>query len=378
LAGLLVAISFLAALGTAHATDATWDTNPGSNDWNTNTNWTPQTVPTGTASFGSSNTTSITLINAAVLVGTIQFNAGAPTYSFNIDGTIVLTGTGIINNSSNAPTFSAASGGLEFDNTSTAGNAVLITTGQGHMDFLNTSTAGNAMITNDNGGSTRFQDTSTAGNATITNNNNGFTRFLNTSIAGNATITTNNGGVTRFNDGSTGGNARFITNASGIFDISGLTSGGMTAGSIEGAGTYDLGSKSLTVGGNNLSTEVSGIVADGGNGGGTGGSLVKVGSGTLTLCGANTYTGSTTIAAGTLEAAHATAGVIDALGPGGVTLNGGTLRSSVTGTLGNDITFGSGFTSTLTAATGQTLTLNGFVSILANGAHARFGSATDN
>jgi hypothetical protein len=262
LAGLLVAISFLAALGTAHATDATWDTNPGSNDWNTNTNWTPQTVPTGTASFGSSNTTSITLINAAVLVGTIQFNAGAPTYSFNIDGTIVLTGTGIINNSSNAPTFSAASGGLEFDNTSTAGNAVLITTGQGHMDFLNASTAGNA---------------------TITNNNNGFTRFLNTSIAGNATITTNNGGVTRFNDGSTGGNARFITNAGGIFDISGLTSGGMTAGSIEGAGTYDLGSKSLTVGGNNLSTEVSGIVADGGNGGGTGGSLVNVGSGTLPL-----------------------------------------------------------------------------------------------
>jgi autotransporter-associated beta strand protein len=305
LAGLLVAISFLAALGTAHATDATWDTNPGSNDWNTNTNWTPQTVPTGTASFGSSNTTSITLINAAVLVGTIQFNARAPTYSFNIDGTIVLTGTGIINNSSNAPTFSAASGGLEFDNTSTAGNAVLITTGQGHMDFLNTSTAGNAMITNDNGGSTRFQDTSTAGNATITNNNGGFTGFHDASTAGNATITTNNGGVTRFNDGSTGGNARFITNAGGIFDISGLTSGGMTAGSIEGAGTYDLGSKSLTVGGNNLSTEVSGIVADGGFN--SGGSLVKVGTGTLTLSGADTYTGGTTLKAGTIVVNNAQA-----------------------------------------------------------------------
>ena len=56
----------------------------------------------------------------------------------------------------------------------------------------------------------------------------------------------------------------------------------MTAGSIEGAGTYELGSKALTVGSNNLSTEVSGTIVDGGVGG-TGGSLIKVGTGTLTL-----------------------------------------------------------------------------------------------
>ena len=74
----------------------------------------------------------------------------------------------------------------------------------------------------------------------------------------------------------------------------------MTAGSIEGGGDYLLGSKQLTVGGNNLSTTVSGSIQDGGGGGGTGGSLVKVGTGTLTLTGANTYTGGTTISAGTL------------------------------------------------------------------------------
>ena len=46
--------------------------------------------------------------------------------------------------------------------------------------------------------------------------------------------------------------------------MSGLIAAGMTAGSIEGRGTYFLGSKALTVGGNNLSTTVSGTISDGG------------------------------------------------------------------------------------------------------------------
>jgi autotransporter-associated beta strand protein len=68
----------------------------------------------------------------------------------------------------------------------------------------------------------------------------------------------------------------------------------MTAGSIEGAGTFSLGPNQLTVGSNNLSTEVSGVIR------GTGGSLVKVGTGTLTLSGTNSYTGATVVAGGTL------------------------------------------------------------------------------
>ena len=108
--------------------------------------------------------------------------------------------------------------------------------------------------------------TTTAGNATITNN--GITGFYQGSSAGNATITTNAGGVTSFFGMSTGGNAAFITNAGGIVDFSGLGTfpdtgappdpsiTGTTAGSIAGAGTFDLGSKQLTVGSNNLSTTV--------------------------------------------------------------------------------------------------------------------------
>ena len=82
--------------------------------------------------------------------------------------------------------------------------------------------------------------------------------------------------------------------------FSDLTSTGTTAGSFEGAGRFNLGSKTLTVGGNDLSTTVSGVIADGGISGGTGGALVKIGTGTLTLSGTNTYTGGTTINGGTL------------------------------------------------------------------------------
>ncbi|MCI5054129.1 MAG: autotransporter-associated beta strand repeat-containing protein [Pelagibacteraceae bacterium] len=66
-----------------------------------------------------------------------------------------------------------------------------------------------------------------------------------------------------------------------------------TVGSLAGAGAISLGSNTLTAGGDNTSTEVSGIIS------GTG-ALTKSGTGTLTLSGTNTYSGSTTISAGTL------------------------------------------------------------------------------
>src|SRR5262249_52202527 len=111
--------------------------------------------------------------------------------------------------------------------------------------------------------------------------------------------------------------------------------GKVGAGSIEGSGTFFLGSNQLTVGGNNLSTAVSGIIADGGSGGGAGGSLVKIGNGTLTLNGINTYTGITDVQAGTLL-------VGDQSNPGASIAAAAQIDSGATlggyGTIGGDLT----------------------------------------
>jgi autotransporter-associated beta strand protein len=86
--------------------------------------------------------------------------------------------------------------------------------------------------------------------------------------------------------------------------------GSDTIGSIAGAGTVALNSYTLTAGGLNTSTEVSGPIT------GAAASLVKVGTGTLTLSGANTYSGTTVIQAGAVKAA-----AYDALGDGLNTLD---------------------------------------------------------
>jgi outer membrane autotransporter protein len=125
-----------------------------------------------------------------------------------------------------------------------------------------------------------------------------------------------------FRDNSTAGGAAIKNNASGAVDLSPTVGPGgdgkVSAGSIAGAGAYILGANELTVGSNNLSTEVSGVIS------GTGGSLVKTGTGTLTLSGNNTYTGGTTVSGGKL--------VVNGSLASNVTLDGGTLGGS--GTIG--------------------------------------------
>ncbi|WP_439749030.1 Ig-like domain-containing protein [Ectopseudomonas mendocina] len=90
--------------------------------------------------------------------------------------------------------------------------------------------------------------------------------------------------------------------------------------------SIQLGSYTLSAGGDNSSTTVAGVIS--GNG-----ALIKQGTGTLTLAGNNTYAGSTTVSAGTLSIAS------DAnLGAGSLILAGSTLDISGATTIDNAIT----------------------------------------
>ena len=65
-------------------------------------------------------------------------------------------------------------------------------------------------------------------------------------------------------------------------------------GGLQGARSLAFGGNSLSVGGNNQSTTYTGTLSGSGL-------LTKVGNGTLTLSGSNSYTGGTTISSGTLQ-----------------------------------------------------------------------------
>ena len=425
-AGLSVSIVVLTG-APALAVDGNWLAAPATGDWNTGTNWssTP-TVPDNIASFGASNTTTLTFSSANTTVGTINFAAGAPAYTFTVapatavvgNQMLTINGTGIVNNAASAQTFvvqqnnlgfpgalvfsnastaanatinllgSPFGGQLTFQNASTAGTATINSNGtgtsvtfkdtstaanatystvQGFMYFQNASNAGNAHLTNDRGvinfgfdplstasaanavidnrggivhigegatgGNASITNTNsgasagrfvvggsttpsvgfgTAGNANIVNNSGGETNIQFDGTAGTATITNNNGGSLYFRFGNPDGStARVVNNAGGKVDISTVGSSGTSIGSIDGAGEVFLGSKILTLGNTNVSTQISGVISDCGPAGTgcsifappvhTGGSLVKIGTGTLILSGANIYTGATTINGGAMR-----------------------------------------------------------------------------
>ena len=143
-----------------------------------------------------------------------------------------------------------------------------------------------------------------------------------------------------------------------IFDSSvsanAFTFGGLDADS-NGPG-YDLALQNnsgatpitLTLGGNNYDSSYAGVLSGGG-------SLIKTGSGTLILAGANTYTGSTVINGGTLQVDGILASPITV--SNGVTLAGGGLvNAAVTVAAGGSVTAGDGTGGDLAVSS---LTFNG-------------------
>jgi len=173
----------------------------------------------------------------------------------------------------------------------------------GETDFFNSSSAGSATFTTIGGGGTDFFDTSSGGSGTFTANGGG-TQFYDSSTADSATLIANAGpnglyGGTSFFGDSTGGTSRIGVFGRAYLDIFSHNAPGVTIGSIEGddGGLVFLAANTLTVGSNNLSSTFSGVIEDFG----FGGSLAKIGDGTLILSGANTYTGNTNVNGGVLQ-----------------------------------------------------------------------------
>ncbi len=110
-----------------YAQNATWlRPAPRSGDFNTPTNWTPATVPTGTASFGTSNNTALSFSAPTTRIGGWTFNAGAPAYTFINIQPLTFTGAGIdVNGGSATITNNARPASCRFFNSSTAGSATI-------------------------------------------------------------------------------------------------------------------------------------------------------------------------------------------------------------------------------------------------------------
>ncbi|EBU7493466.1 fibronectin-binding autotransporter adhesin ShdA, partial [Salmonella enterica subsp. enterica serovar Kentucky] len=119
-----------------------------------------------------------------------------------------------------------------------------------------------------------------------------------------------------------------------------ISGGTLVASNVEALGTGDITDNAT------LELNAGGDFAN--NIGGTG-SVVKSGDKTLTLSGSNTYTGGTTISGGTLVATN-----VEALGTGNVTDNA-TLELSTGGDFANNI----GGTGSVVKSGDETLTLSG-------------------
>ncbi len=243
-----------------------------------------------------------TSINGGVVNAAVSGALGTGAVAVNGDGGLYFSGTadaGDLNITTAARNGVINGGFVQFNDKSSAGSATFVTNTDSGVTFRDNSTAGNATFENRDG-DTSFWSNANGGNARITNFAGSWTNIWDDASAGHATITNETGGVLDLQYNATADQATVLNKAGGTVRISKLGAAGASIGSLEGAGNVILGNKALTVGGLNSSTEVSGVISD------TGGSIVKVGTGTLTLSGANTYTGGTQVNAGTLRVNNTT------------------------------------------------------------------------
>ena len=356
----------------AQGGSATWNAEPATNDWNTAANWSPATVPSemsDVATLAQSHVTNIS-ISATIDIAGVVFTPGASAYK--ISGPVGFFGAGVTNDSGVTQNFDLTQGG-GFLGQATAGDGVTYTINgsTGLYDFttfFDTSSAGSATFIINGappdggyGGDLGFADDASAAESTIIlsgpggSQEVGVVSFLGRSTAGQSTITANAGSIVLFEQFTTaadatlicaggtayfeglsdGGQAQVRLSDGGLIEVSGHAKVPMSFGSLAGQGTVSLATSALRIGSNGLNTDFAGVVEEADKP--RFAVLTKVGTGTLTFSGANTYTGGTVVEAGTLLVKTKRD---SATGTGPVQVNAGAFggRSNIAGA----VTIGSG------------------------------------
>ena len=298
----------------------------------------------GANTFGAAKT--LTLSNGTINVNSTTALGGATCTNKIISGTLDNTSGAAITLANNQPVTIAGN----FAFTGLAGGTHDLNLGTGALTL--NGVAGARTITA-NAGTLTLGGIIGNGTATALTKAGGGTLKLGgaNTYSGDTTISAGTlqlGAANRIPDGAGKGNV----SVTGTFDLNTFSE---TINGLSGAGIVDTvagGSPILTVGANDQTSEFSGTIAN------TAGTLalIKIGTGTLTLSGANTYSGSTIVSGGTLL-------VNGSLGGGQVAVtNGGTLggTGSLSGAVfvypGSTLAPGSNAIGILTGAGGVTLT----------------------
>ncbi|WP_395730163.1 autotransporter-associated beta strand repeat-containing protein [Prosthecobacter sp.] len=342
----------------------------------------------GTTTLSGTNSyTGATTISAGVLNVTFLANGGS---SSNI-GAAASDAANLVINGGTLQYSGAADASTDRLFSVGIGSAVIDVTGSGALNFTNTGSMGfngqsgdrNLLLTGTNSGvniiAAAIGDFGGATSVSI----DGTATWLLTGANTYTGATTVSSGVLQI--GGSNLDSAIILGSHATLELNGLNA---RIGSLAGSGTVQNNSvdaAALTTGGNNTSTTFSGVIQDGGAGAL---SIVKEGSGTFTLTGANSYTGTTTINAGVLQVGSG--GTTGTLGSGAVINNASLIvnRSDAL-TIANAIS-GSG---SLTQAGAGTTTLTGdnsysgsttinagvlSVAVLADGgSHSNLGASTD-
>ncbi|VTS07656.1 autotransporter-associated beta strand repeat-containing protein [Tuwongella immobilis] len=267
------------------------------------------------ANLSTSNNAALTIVPNVVVGGTptILTDAGAITFSGTVNGD-GSAGRSLTTTTTGATTFTGAVGATN------PLAALTITTNTLTTSAIATTTG--LTVTQSGAGTIGGAITNTGG--LVKGGTGTLTLAAANSYSGNTQI---NAGTLRAGAANvfSANSAVSLADAAGAtLDLNGLNQsiGSLAGGGITG-GNVTLGAATLTVGGNSASTSYAGIISGSG-------SLVKQGTGTLTLTGTNTFTGTTTIDAGRLNVDGSIAGNLSVGGSG--TLGGnGTIGGNVSG-----------------------------------------------